>query len=153
MDRIKTSDLARGRWPRILRAFGVPAKVLTGKHGPCVFCGGKDRARFTDWNDRGYYFCNQCGNYDGFRFLMKLHGWTTWRQAADEVDRVLGTNSLASLSKENWEQMRAEDAWDHRVHRSTRDCALWLRKYHPEKLEAWLDGHHPEVRWWLETQT
>lgn len=152
MDRIKTSDLARGRWPQILRALGVPAKVLNGRNQPCVFCGGKDRARFTDAYDRGVYFCNQCGTYSGFKFLMKLRGWT-FKQTADVIDRVLGTNSMVSMSKETWEQMRVDDAWEHKVHKSTRDCALWLRKYHPEKLEAWLESHHPEVRWWLETQS
>jgi phage/plasmid primase-like uncharacterized protein len=150
-DRVSTSTIAQGRWPRILPALGIPRKTLTGKNGPCLFCGGKDRARFTDYHERGYYFCNQCGKYNGFELLMKYHGWTFAKTAA-EVDRVIGNNSLVSLSRENYERLRTEEAWDHKVHKSTLDCALWLRKYHPEKLEDWLNGHMPEVRHWLETQ-
>jgi phage/plasmid primase-like uncharacterized protein len=148
-DRIKTKDLARGRWPRILAALGVPKKVLSGRNGPCVFCGGKDRARFTDYKQEGFYFCNQCGSYPGMKFLMALNGWT-FKQAAHEVDRVLSTNSYISLSNDTYNKI-LENA-DLRVPKSTRDCALWLRKFHPEKLGPWLDNHPPEVRFWLETQ-
>ena len=150
-DQISTKVAANGRWPRVLRALGVPAKVLSGRNGPCIFCGGKDRARFTDYNDDGWYVCAQCGKNNGFHFLMKLHGWT-FRQAADEVDRVLGTGTMVSLSKQHYEDLLAEDRWDNRVHRSTKQAALWLHKNHPERFEAWLDSRHPEVRVWWESR-
>lgn len=142
-DRLSTSVLAKGRWPRILRALGVPPKALSGRHGPCLFCGGKDRARFTDYKETGSYFCNQCGNYPGFQLLMKLHGWT-FKQAADEIDKLLVGSAYVSTSHR--EAFAADEV---RVPRSTQQCALWLRKYHPERLEGWLDLHSPEVRWWL----
>ena len=150
-DRLSTSTLARGRWLRILVALGVPPKAVSGHHGPCIFCGGKDRARFTDFQDDGWYYCNQCGKYNGFRFLMKLYGWS-FKEAADQVDRVLGTKSMVSMSRDTYEQIRADDEWEHRVTRSTRAAVQWLAKNRPERLEGYLDSRHPEVRMWWETQ-
>ena len=46
-------DRARGRWPGILTALGVPAKALRNRHGPCPVCGGKDRFRFDDKGGAG----------------------------------------------------------------------------------------------------
>ena len=40
-------ERARGRWQGILPAIGVSSQYLTGKHGPCPMCGGKDRFRWT----------------------------------------------------------------------------------------------------------
>lgn len=79
---------ARGRWPSILSRLGVPAKALTGKHGPCPMCGGKDRFRFTDWKQNGTFICNQCGSGSGMALLMALHGWD-FRTAAVEVRNIL----------------------------------------------------------------
>jgi len=134
-----------------LAALGIPKKALSGRNGPCIFCGGKDRARFTDYQEQGWYFCSQCGKYNGFHFLMKYRGWT-WKQAADEIDRLLGTNSTVSLSKGTYEDLLAEDRWVNRVHKSTKQAAVWLHKNHPERFEEWLDARHPEVRVWWETQ-
>ena len=37
--------------------------------------------------------------------------------------------------------------------RSTQDATLWLRRWHPERLEAWLNRHQPELRTWLNKRT
>lgn len=85
----QTLEAARGLWPRILVALGVPKEALNGRNGPCIFCGGKDRARFTDYKGDGYYFCNQCFKGNGINFLMAVRGWD-FRTAASEVDGVIG---------------------------------------------------------------
>jgi putative DNA primase/helicase len=150
-DKITTSVAAQGRWPRILRALGIPKRALSGRNGPCIFCGGKDRARFTDFKGYGTYYCNQCGTVSGLKFLMKFHGWS-FRKAADEVDRILGTNSMVSMSKDTYHDLLVQDKWDSKVHKSTQQAAVWLHKYHPERFEAWLDSRHPEVRMWWEAR-
>lgn len=68
--------LVAGKWPDILTAAGIPDRFLTGKHGPCPFCGGKDRFRFTNHQNRGGYICNQCApnGGDGVAFLMAWRG-------------------------------------------------------------------------------
>lgn len=143
---MKTSELARGRWPQILASLGVPPKVLNGQHQPCVFCQGTDRARFTNWKDEGYYFCNQCGSVNGFQFLMKFHNWT-WKETAEKIDELIRTNWRVSMQPSN-----APREMEIRIPKSVRDCAAWLKKYHPERLEPWLEDHDVEVRWWLESQ-
>ncbi len=67
---------ARGNWPAILLAAGVPDRFLTGKHGPCPFCGGKDRYRFTDFQQRGGFICSRCNpdGGDGLALLMQWRG-------------------------------------------------------------------------------
>jgi phage/plasmid primase-like uncharacterized protein len=149
-DRIKTSELVKGRWPQILRALGVPAKALNGRNGPCLFCGGRDRARFTNFKDSGSYLCNQCGTHGGWKFIQRFKGWS-FKQAAAEIDRVLSSSSYLSASRGTRAEYFPTDEIN--VPRSTQQCALWLRKYHPQKLEPWLESRSPEVRWWLETQT
>jgi hypothetical protein len=85
----KTADRARGHWPGILAELGIPRKALNGKHQGCLFCGGKDRARFTNHDDAGLYFCNQCGVRDGFQLLMDFHHWE-FKETADRIDALLG---------------------------------------------------------------
>lgn len=60
---------ARGRWREILIALGVDPKLLVNRHRPCPFCGGKDRYRWSDFRSDGWYYCNSCGQGDGFKLL------------------------------------------------------------------------------------
>jgi putative DNA primase/helicase len=86
---MSTVDRARNLWPEILPMLGVDARFLTGRHGPCPMCGGKDRFRFTDRNGEGWYYCNQCGPGSGILLLRRLHGWDH-AEACRQVDRLLG---------------------------------------------------------------
>lgn len=86
---MKTKDAARGKWRGILIACGADSKVLVDKHGPCPFCGGRDRFRFDNRDGDGSFICSNCGAGDGFEFLKRLRGWG-FVEAASEVDRVLG---------------------------------------------------------------
>lgn len=86
---MKTADRARGKWRGILMALGVDQRFLTGKHGPCPFCEGRDRFRWDNDKGSGSFICSQCGAGDGFEFLKRLKGWG-FKEAAAEVDAVLG---------------------------------------------------------------
>jgi putative DNA primase/helicase len=92
-------ELAVGRWPGILAKLGVPSTVLTGKHGPCPSCGGKDRFRFTDKDGQGRWICNQCGNGSGFDLLGLVHGWD-FKRAAQEVKAIVGDVPLTGIRQE-----------------------------------------------------
>ncbi|MBF0295433.1 MAG: hypothetical protein HQL96_09615 [Magnetococcales bacterium] len=73
VDRVR--ELAKGRWDGILPAMGLDPACLTGRHGPCPFCGGKDRWRFDDRGGSGSGICAQCGGYsDGFALVAKVRG-------------------------------------------------------------------------------
>ena len=62
-----------GRWRDILPAFGIDAKFLMNRHGPCPMCDGKDRFRFDD-KGRGMWYCSHCGAGDGFKLIMLRSG-------------------------------------------------------------------------------
>lgn len=86
---MNTMEAARRKWRGILMALGISERFLSKKHGPCPFCGGKDRFRFDDKDGRGTFFCSQCGSGDGFAFLKLAKGWE-FKDAAKEVDRIVG---------------------------------------------------------------
>jgi putative DNA primase/helicase len=81
-------SLARGQWRGVLLNFGVPESALQAKHGPCPFCGGKDRYRWDNKCGDGTYFCSRCGPGSGIDLLMKFKGWD-YRTAAREVEALL----------------------------------------------------------------
>lgn len=98
----KTAELAIGRWPGILVALGVDPKFLGKRHGECPFCGGTDRYRFDDKNGSGSFICGQCGSGDGMEFLKRNFQWS-FREAAANVDSVLGTVQAVTVEKERSE--------------------------------------------------
>lgn len=87
--RPKTLDIAQGKWRGILGTLGVDRSFLSGKHGPCPICGGKDRFRFDDKDGIGTYYCSACGAGTGMQLLQRLNGWD-FRTAASEVDKIVG---------------------------------------------------------------
>lgn len=89
---VKTVDAARGHWSGILQKLGVAQSFLTGRHGPCPFCGGKDRWRWVDEGGNGGGICNQCGGVgNGIDLVMKLRD-CDFKEASREVDAVLGNH-------------------------------------------------------------
>lgn len=64
----------RGRWKSALPHFNVSPKLLDGKHHPCPFCGGKDRFRFSDRHNDGWFYCNGCGNGSGWELASRAAG-------------------------------------------------------------------------------
>lgn len=85
----KTSLAARGKWKGILLQLGVPAESLTGKHGPCPMCGGDDRFRFDNKDQRGTFICNACGAGDGMKLALEFTG-KPFGHIAAQIDGMLG---------------------------------------------------------------
>jgi putative DNA primase/helicase len=91
MERTNIAQLS-GSWEFILTSLGVKQELLNGKHQACPFCGGTDRFRFSNWQDQGMYYCNQCGSGNGLSFLMKYHKWT-FVEALRQVRQVVPSAS------------------------------------------------------------
>jgi putative DNA primase/helicase len=87
---IPLRDICRGRWRGLLPTFGVADTFLTGRHGPCPLCGGKDRFRFDDKDGRGTWICSQCGAGDGIALAMRAGG-LDFKTFAEKVEPVVGT--------------------------------------------------------------
>lgn len=93
---------AMGRWKEIFLALAPQLQTAiehAGHHVPCPMHGGVDGFRlFPQYEIKGDGICNTCGpRTDGFAMLMWLNDWT-FRQAAEQVARVLGLR-LESVSK------------------------------------------------------
>lgn len=80
--------LAVGRWPGILMNFGLDEKAVSGKHGPCPLCEGKDRFRVITLDGPLRWICNQCGGGDGMDMLMAITN-LDFKQAADKLRPVV----------------------------------------------------------------
>jgi putative DNA primase/helicase len=91
-------DQARNKWASILSHFGIDDDFLTGKHGPCPMCGGKDRFRFDNQEGRGTWICNVCGAGDGMHLILKTR-WS-FKDAARNVREMLGEASEAAPKRE-----------------------------------------------------
>jgi len=107
MQRLNVRDVALGKWPGLLLGFGLTARQLSGKHGPCPVCGGTDRFRFDNKDGRGTFFCSHCGSGDGFALLGLVKGWT-FKDAAREVEQVAGTIQAGEVRQRTGEDERIE---------------------------------------------
>lgn len=123
-----TVDRARGRWREILPRLGIAPAFLTGRHGPCPLCGGKDRFRFTDRDRDGWYICGQCGAGTGILLIRKLHGWDH-ATACREVDAIIGNDPPAVVEA----QQKDKSADRRRAIERALDCAT-----DPDIAEAYL---------------
>jgi putative DNA primase/helicase len=74
----------------MLPALGIGESFLTGKHGPCPLCGGKDRWRWDNKEGRGTWICSQCGAGDGIALVMKKNGWD-FHEAAKQIEAIIGS--------------------------------------------------------------
>lgn len=90
LNSLPLKDRARGRWSGILPALGIAETFLTGKHGPCPLCGGKDRWRWDNLEGRGTWICSKCGAGDGIALVMERNGWE-FSEAAKQIEAVIGS--------------------------------------------------------------
>jgi len=84
------AESARGQWDFILASLSID--VIKNKHTPCPICGGDDRFRYDDKDNRGSYFCNKCDPGDGIALVEKVMNVST-KEAAKQVAIVLGIDT------------------------------------------------------------
>lgn len=102
-ERLDVRQIAQGRWKSILTVMGMDERALSGKHGPCPMCGGRDRFRFDDKDGRGTYFCSGCGAGDGVQLAMSITG-LSFRDVAAEVERIAGTVKPTAIRTERTDE-------------------------------------------------
>ncbi len=89
MDRLDVRTVAAGRWRSILLSLGMDERTLNGKHCACPMCGGTNRFRFDNKDERGTYICSGCGAGDGVKLAMGITG-LSFRDAARQIERLAG---------------------------------------------------------------
>lgn len=107
-------DAARGRWPALLAELGVRSECLTGRHGPCPGCGGRDRFRFDDREGEGTFICSQGGGGNlagnGIALLNHALGWD-FKRACEEIGlRLLGDDRRRGYNPQSGEVV-SMDEW------------------------------------------
>ncbi len=165
----KAEQLARDRWPEILQACGMADAFFSGRHGPCPFCGGTDRYR---WSGKygGVWLCTMCpesaGKWaSGFAMLMKHMGYARFQQAAEHVRRHFGsrareagpqrlTGTAATPSdRASYDRNlhRMQSLWDAARPITTGDPAdCYLRRRVPGlDLQPQMLRLHPALDYWL----
>lgn len=91
--KLKTIEATVGQWPSILSTLGISKEFLTGRHGPCPICGGKDRFRFDDKRGKGTFYCNSCGAGDGLDLIQKVKR-ISFSEAAKMVDDLVAVSGI-----------------------------------------------------------
>jgi putative DNA primase/helicase len=126
--RIPLRDRARGRWSGILPALGIGESFLTGKHGPCPLCGGKDRWRWDNLEGRGTRICSKCGAGDGVALVMRKNG-LDFCEAAKQSEKMIGSapTDMPKRERSNRDErgmclMRGMDASRNLLPRSVADA-------------------------------
>jgi putative DNA primase/helicase len=84
----ETKELARYKWLSIHSNY-IQKEFLTGKHGPCPLCGGKDRFRYEPKSENGSYFCSGCGSGTGIHLLAQM-SMVSHQDAWRLVEKVIG---------------------------------------------------------------
>jgi putative DNA primase/helicase len=108
LSRLPLRDRARGRWAGILSMAGISPSFLSGRHGPCPLCGGKDRWRWDNKEGRGTWICSKCGAGDGVSLIMAKTGWD-FREAARWIDNAIGGAPLHLPRRERTERQKRDD--------------------------------------------
>ncbi|MEI8396293.1 MAG: toprim domain-containing protein [Rhodospirillaceae bacterium] len=99
-------ERAHGRWFGILSHLGIAQSFLTKKNGPCPFCGGVDRWRWTDFGGHGSWICNNCGHGTGID-LVKLIFGKEFKEAAEIIESVIGKAEPEQRKERSEEELRA----------------------------------------------
>lgn len=101
-------EIARGKWPGILKQMGLDDRFLKNIHGPCPICGsGKDRYRFDNKDGSGSFFCSHCGSGDGVQLVMLFKN-LDFKNAAMQIEAAAGfVKSSVYAEKATDEQKRS----------------------------------------------
>lgn len=93
-----------GMWQTaLMKLCNAPQSFFNGKHQPCLYCGGKDRARWTNQLAKkgdGGNICNVCGNDSGIGLFMRLRG-ESYSEAINTLGDWLNLVPVEVVAKAN----------------------------------------------------
>lgn len=100
----------RGLWDKaLINLCGAdPSFFQTKRHQPCIYCGGTDRARWTNKVSEegdGGIICNQCGSGDGILWVQKMRG-ESFSECIDALGEWLNFIPVEVINKANKQASR-----------------------------------------------
>jgi len=123
--------VANGKWPSILVSLGFTELAVSGKHGPCPICEGKDRFRFMKLDGPGRWICNQCGSNDAMNLVMEVNNMS-FHEAAKMIRPMVGQADYCAAPK-------VPDQADIK-RRTSALMDTWRAAKDRESMEAYLKG-------------
>jgi len=152
---IPIREQCQHRWDDILLKFGVDQKILNKRHQSCVFCGGTDRANYSDKGGYGTYFCIQCAprGIDGLEFLERFTGMN-FKDIADEIESFIGTTLARPTQNIDLKKAKKKlnDTWVGSVSIEQGDpvhkylCSRGLEAIDYDSIKGL--KHHPGIEYW-----
>jgi putative DNA primase/helicase len=157
--RVDIKQECQGRWAPILTNLGINAELFSGKHQPCLFCGGKDRARWD--RQKEFYYCSQCGSKQPIDMAIE-HTGLSFKETTNLIRPNVMNSPLKIVKPVDTQQNEARIKKIHAgLKRITPDSvvALYLAKrgikvlpdadcYQHDAVEYWQDGEkslHPAM--------
>ena len=77
---------AERKWVWLLKEIGVDGAIFTGKHQPCIYCDGRDRARWH--KQKEIFICNQCGTLQPIDIAMR-HLGLSFKETSFKLKKLL----------------------------------------------------------------
>ena len=88
-------DECAGKWANVLQSIGIDERVFNGQHQPCIYCGGKDRARFD--RRKEFYICNACGPFQPIEMAMQ-HLGMSFKDTAEYIRPTARTAKMNNIT-------------------------------------------------------
>jgi len=139
-----------GRWAPILTNLGINAQIFNGKHQPCPFCQGKDRARWD--RNKEFFICGQCGSKQPIDMAIAFTG-LSFKETAQLIRPNIMSAQLKVVKQVDTQQ--AEDRIK-RIHAGLKRItpesivALYLAKRGITVLPEQDCYQHNSVEYWNE---
>ena len=137
-----------GRWAPILTNLGINAQLFNGKHQPCIFCGGKDRARWD--RAKEFYYCSQCGQKQPIDMAIE-HTGLSFKETTQLIRPNIMTTPLQIVKPADTEKAEARIRKIHAgLKQITPDSAvfLYLAKRGITVLPDTDCYEHPSLDYW-----
>lgn len=145
-------DKMAGLWEHV---FWEDLRILDerhikGKQGPCPVCGGKDRFRFDNKENRGTWYCNACGAGDGYALYMLVKGLGNFNEAVKQCEKVYGSLKPKLVEKQLNTKQLLNKLWKG----TTNDTTELVRYFNTRGIVRVPDGvlgrilrFHPHCPW------
>lgn len=164
-----TIDLSQIDWPETLQRFGIDARYLVNKQGPCPMHPnhGKTKFRFDNKGGQGTWICNDCGAGGGFALLRHFTGMPD-REIFNKLEELISTGDTQCVigrshipwveddltdEEKSKRKARLQRAWKNSTRLRTDSVVLaYLKRRVPGMMLEWVSNfiHQAQMPYFAE---